>query len=191
MTISRGRSGSVPLSKRNSSANKYLPEDNKKQWAHMKVKWFTRRLVGPESNRQWGQNTQTHVENIPTKQQLRLTRCFHVARWECIRATCTHSNVCHVWMIRIRRLDSPSPLLQPLSPKKNTQECTPTLTVTWTCPQHVWGPHNSAVFTGRAAALEAARQADGVSVHTPVPSARKNDLHAPRGLRTRCETHLA
>lgn len=82
----------------------------------------------------------------------------------------------------------------------------PTLTqintsqLTWTCPQHVWGPHNSAVFTGTAWPLrQAGRRADCVSAHTPVPSARRNDPHSPPGgtqcgapawPRTRCEYHL-
>lgn len=79
----------------------------------------------------------------------------------------------------------------------------PTLTrintsqLTWTYPQHVWGPHNSAVFTGTAGPL---RQAGCVSVHTPVPSTRRNDPHAspggtqrdtPAWLTTWCEYHLA
>ncbi len=82
----------------------------------------------------------------------------------------------------------------------------PTLTrintsqLTWTCPQHVWGPHNSAVFTGTAGPLKAGGRADCVSVHTPVPSARRNDpprspggthCGSPARPRTWCEYHLA
>lgn len=44
--------------------------------------------VGPESNRQWGQNTQTHLETIPLEPWLCCTRCFHVAP-----STSTHTSM--------------------------------------------------------------------------------------------------
>lgn len=121
--------------------------------------------------------------------------------------THTRTNPFRVEIIII--IFSPSLLLRHLTHTRmhtHTHKHTPmppTLTrintsqLTWTYPQHVWGPHNSAVFTGTAGPL---RQAGCVSVHTPVPSTRRNDPHAspggtqrdtPAWLTTWCEYHLA
>lgn len=65
--------------------------------------------------------------------------------------------------------------------------------LTWTCPRHVLGPHNFVVFTGSAGpSRQAGRQADCISEHTPVLSARRNDPHTPLGLHNvACEYYPA
>lgn len=81
----------------------------------------------------------------------------------------------------------------------------PTLTrintsqLTWTCPQHVYRPHNSAVFTGTAGPQ--GRQASRLCLYThtcpvcqekwPPLSPGGTQCGTPAWPRTRCKYHLA
>lgn len=64
-----------------------------KQKMHMKAKRFTCSVLGLESNRSRGQNTQTHLETIPLEPLFCCTRCFHVAK-QAHRYTHTHTKAC-------------------------------------------------------------------------------------------------
>ena len=61
------------------------------QNAHMKVKWFTCRLVGSKSNTQWGQNTQTHLETIPLEPWLCCTIAPDASTWLNNKHTYSHT----------------------------------------------------------------------------------------------------